>query len=1052
MDPFRKYIITQIIKQSGKIPRATSLIDNAVAQLKIRIKNMGVDISKVTDPKEITKYFNMEKSWFNQQIQQKAKNLGLFDPNKNIFMKKGPFEGFKPKVVPKPKDIKSKLDKQNKESIQRFKDKMKKDPPEDLAGGGIAGMLGERTGYQRGGPPGGGDPGMTYTAPTGKWITKKQYPPSLRHPILREEARKKREEAAFEAMWRGAPPSMKDREKMFRKARTARLLEEERIKNFEKKIRERKKLYPYADMTEAEFAKLHPKVYDYMKQDPNWNWEEFQKVSFANPGETFQATGARDIGLPLGRTDTRDIDLFMTPFGETNLEMTTAGPKYGYKKIMSDQDKAQVALHEMRHKKILTEPLLTEAQPPLAAEVSKLKQSGRSYPGSHMEMPLVYRHANPPGSKKEFSSPLDMHEVFTRFMDRQYGSLKTPSGPYFDKIWRDEWQPYADKYEKILKEYDLSPVNLAGGGLAPLLGEPTYQDEDHRVPLSWGGWLMRLLQKSPSKLESLKDFTSKREFILSLIGQGSKQRNKRMLAQIKEEMEKIRKNPPFKFADTDEIKKEVWKELTKGITKHADGGRVPLKGGSKKGKIKKFLKDSADSYRLFEIAPLLSSPELIDLIKSLPFEKGGRVGLWQGGLAAALRFLMQKYGKDVVKLAKDVKPSKKWDTQKAVQGFLERNPQFKNKITAHSGDVAKAGEGRFTKAEVLLEMFKNTIKQSKSAKDKKMFTNFSKEIQNNPELAKDSKVWNFFTKGLPKDQKLTVYADDTVDFWRQSKFGPHNIKTTDKFMKKHPYLTRDQAVKIQNMEPENQIFELRKIQALNKRTMNAEGGIVSLNSGGPLNTQALIQLYMAEGMTEEEATAAANKPLPFHILTDKAEGGRVPMWMGGGLGVGKALLREMLKYFSKGSTHGKSPLEMLKMLNPKQFQKYLDDLRIYQVSKKGISAPKMVKEYIQKTKKERADTVEEIIASAKNIKKADDNIIAYKKQMIDDMAKKGVDKNIAETFAEGMSKSLIKSVGPKNVPKVTEKGLLELQNIHKNLVTKGRPLNASGGLARMLGE
>ena len=63
---------------------------------------------------------------------------------------KGQFEGFTPKIVPKPKDIKSKLDKQNKESIQRWKDKMKKDPPEDLAGGGIAGMLGERTGYDTG--------------------------------------------------------------------------------------------------------------------------------------------------------------------------------------------------------------------------------------------------------------------------------------------------------------------------------------------------------------------------------------------------------------------------------------------------------------------------------------------------------------------------------------------------------------------------------------------------------------------------------------------------------------------------------------------------------------------------------------------------------------------------------------------------------------------------------------------------------------------------------------------------------------------------------------
>ena len=221
-----------------------------------------------------------------------------------------------------------------------------------------------------------------------------------------------------------------------------------------------------------------------------------------------------------------------------------------------------------------------------------------------------------------------------------------------------------------------------------------------------------------------------------------------------------------------------------------------------------------------------------------------------------------------------------------------------------------------------------------------------------------------------------------------------------------------------------------KLEKFNPVIKHAEGGIVSLNSGGPLNTQALIQLYMAEGMTEEEATAAASASanLPWNILTEKAEGGRVPMWMGGGLGVGKGLLRLMLKYFSKGSKHGRSPTEMLKMLNPKQFQKYLDDLRIYQVSKKGISAPKMVKEYIQKTKKERADTIEEIIASAKNIKKADDAVIAHKKWMVEDLVKKGSDKKTAEMFAEGMSKAMAQS-GP-----------------------KGRPLNASGGLARMLGE
>ena len=45
--------------------------------------------------------------------------------------------------------IKRKLIEQNKKSIKRFKDKMK--DPEDFAGGGVAGLLGERTGFQVGG-------------------------------------------------------------------------------------------------------------------------------------------------------------------------------------------------------------------------------------------------------------------------------------------------------------------------------------------------------------------------------------------------------------------------------------------------------------------------------------------------------------------------------------------------------------------------------------------------------------------------------------------------------------------------------------------------------------------------------------------------------------------------------------------------------------------------------------------------------------------------------------------------------------------------------------
>ena len=126
------------------------------------------------------------------------------------------------------------------------------------------------------------------------------------------------------------------------------------------------------------------------------------------------------------------------------------------------------------------------------------------------------------------------------------------------------------------------PFPFAGGGIAGMLGEPTYQDDNHRVPLSWGGWLMKLLQGgSKAKPFNVKDFMDKREFILSLIGQGSKQKNKRILNEILEESGKIRKNPSFKFPDTDEIKKKIWEDITKDITKHAEGGRVPFKGGKK---------------------------------------------------------------------------------------------------------------------------------------------------------------------------------------------------------------------------------------------------------------------------------------------------------------------------------------------------------------------------------------------------------------------------------------------------------------------------------------
>jgi hypothetical protein len=100
-----------------------------------------------------------------------------------------------------------------------------------------------------------------------------------------------------------------------------------------------------------------------------------------------------------------------------------------------------------------------------------------------------------------------------------------------------------------------------------------------------------------------------------------------------------------------------------------------------------------------------------------------------------------------------------------------------------------------------------------------------------------------------------------------------------------------------------------------------------------------------------------------------AEGGRVPMWLGGGLSTGKRTLSELLKYMSKGSSHGQTPSEMLKMINPKQFNEMLN-------KPEGIPsiAKEMIEKYTKEMKIDRADMVQYLIGTGRKMKKVDDDI------------------------------------------------------------------------------
>ena len=189
-------------------------------------------------------------------------------------------------------------------------------------------------------------------------------------------------------------------------------------------------------------------------------------------------------------------------------------------------------------------------------------------------------------------------------------------------------------------------------------------------------------------------------------------------------------------------------------------------------------------------------------------------------------------------------------------------------------------------------------------------------------------------------------------------------------------------------------------------------------------------------------------------VSKNAEGGRIGLFLGGGLTAGKGLLKNMLKFMAKDSSHKKSPTEILKMMNPKQFQKLLNDPKYQgQVSSEAPEGlDKIIQDMIGKTKTDRSDMVENIIGASRKIKKTDDDIKAYKLKIYKDMLDRDIDPKTAEQFAETLALQVSKAAGKKVTPKITEQGLLELENIQKNLLTKGRQLQATGGLSTMLGE
>jgi hypothetical protein len=144
---------------------------------------------------------------------------------------------------------------------------------------------------------------------------------------------------------------------------------------------------------------------------------------------------------------------------------------------------------------------------------------------------------------------------------------------------------------------------------------------------------------------------------------------------------------------------------------------------------------------------------------------------------------------------------------------------------------AKAGEGKFTKAQVLLERLKNTIKENPNDKYvQETFPGFIKEIEAKPELADNPNVQEAF--GLTDlsetaDQRLVEYSDGTLDFYTKGTNLKGGMESVQSLINELG-ISQEEAFRIKQLEPEDQILEITKLRTLKNKPEKAQGGIVGL--------------------------------------------------------------------------------------------------------------------------------------------------------------------------------------------------------------------------------
>ena len=232
-------------------------------------------------------------------------------------------------------------------------------------------------------------------------------------------------------------------------------------------------------------------------------------------------------------------------------------------------------------------------------------------------------------------------------------------------------------------------------------------------------------------------------------------------------------------------------------------------------------------------------------------------------------------------------------------------------------EYGKKGKGKFTKAEYLIQRLKNTIKANPDdAYVQENFPNFIKEIQANPDLAKNENVFRELGGDLPSNQKITVYDDDTLDF--------ATLKPTKKFQlnkekfKQDFNVTDDEVERITKLSSDEQQKTLQKYidkdfkerielsdYDVTDLEPNAEGGIVGYYTGGMVDVEPSLSdighgsdALMARTRLMSPGSQATTSTGLNYLLAEDNDNIRVPFSKGKGVDL---LRRGFLKTMGVGA-------------------------------------------------------------------------------------------------------------------------------------------------------